>query len=67
MQPHEIERINTLARKKRADGLSDEEAAEHSALRQKYISHMRANLEHSLKSIVIQHPDGSKHPLKKKK
>lgn len=66
MQPHEIERINVLARKKKSDGLTDEEATEHTQLREKYISHMRSNLEHSLKSIVIQHPDGSKHPLKKK-
>lgn len=67
MQPHEIERINELARKKKMDGLTQEETAEHTQLRQKYISLMRKNLEHSLNSIVIEHPDGSRQPLKKKK
>ena len=41
MEKHKIDRINELARKKKSDGLTDEEAAEHAALRQEYIAEWR--------------------------
>ncbi len=41
MEKHKIDRINELARKKKSDGLTDEEAAEHAALRQEYIAGFR--------------------------
>lgn len=43
MEKHKIDRINELARKKKSDGLTDEEAAEHAALRQEYIAGFREN------------------------
>jgi uncharacterized protein YnzC (UPF0291/DUF896 family) len=50
IQDHEVARINELARKKKAEGLTPEEAAEQHALRRKYVeavkSSLRAHLEH---------------------
>ncbi len=50
IQDHEVARINELARKKKAEGLTPEELTEQQALRRKYIdavkSSLRSHLEH---------------------
>ena len=51
MEKHKIDRINELARKKKSDGLTDEEAAEHAALRQEYIAGFRENMRQVLEHI----------------
>lgn len=61
-----IDRINELARKKKETGLTEEEAAEQAALRQQYIGEWRENMRAMLDGIVIQRPDGTTEPLKKK-
>ena len=66
MDKKQIERINELARKKKAEGLTAEEAAEQAALRQQYITEWRENTRAMLDGIVIQRPDGTTEPLKKK-
>ena len=66
MDPKKIERINELARKKKAGGLTDAEAAEQAALRKEYLDGYRTNLKAMLDSIVVQEKDGSRHPLKRK-
>ena len=50
MEKHKIDRINELARKKKSDGLTDEEAAEHAALRQEYIAGFRENMRQVLEN-----------------
>ena len=67
MEHKKIERINELARKKKTVGLTQAEAAEQAALRREYIDAFRVNVEGVLKNTVIQHPDGSKTPLQKKR
>lgn len=63
----EIDRINELARKaKTAEGLTPEETVERDALRRQYIDSVKASLTGHLDNTVIQHPDGSRTPLKKK-
>lgn len=47
----EIERINTLARKQKCDGLSVDEKCEQDTLRRKYIDSMKANLKSQLDMI----------------
>ena len=62
-----IERINELARKKKEEGLTPEETAEQQQLYKEYLRDFRANFTGILDQTVIQRPDGSKEPLKKKK
>ena len=66
MDKKQIERINELARKKKAEGLTEEELAEQAALRQQYLAEWRENTRAMLDGIVIQRPDGTKEPLRKK-
>ncbi len=66
MDPKKIERINELARKKRAGGLTEAEQTEQTALRKEYLDGYRENLKAMLDSIVVQEKDGSKHPLQRK-
>ena len=66
MEHAKIERINELARKKKAGGLTPEEQAEQQALRKEYLQGFRENMEAVLAGVVIQEQDGSRHPLQKK-
>ncbi len=59
-------RINELARKKRTEGLTDEELEEQQRLRAEYLRDFRAGMEQILESIVIKNPDGTTEPLEKK-
>ncbi len=67
MEKAKIERINELARKRKAEGLTPEEAEEQEALRKEYIAGFRDNLKELLDSVVIQKPDGSRQKLQRKK
>ncbi len=66
MVKEKIERINELARKKKAGGLTEDELAEQAALRKEYLDEYRENLKAMLDGIVVQEKDGSRHPLKRK-
>ena len=55
MTEEKIERINVLARKAKAEGLTDEERAEQQALRREFIDDFKRNL----RGISIQENDGS--------
>lgn len=64
MDKIKTQRINELARKKKTEGLTDEETAEQSALRHEYLAEFRENLKVILDNTVIQEPDGTRHALK---
>ena len=53
----QIARINALAAKKKAEGLTEEELQEQAELRKIYIAAFRKNLESQLKNIEIVDPD----------
>jgi uncharacterized protein YnzC (UPF0291/DUF896 family) len=55
-----IARINELARKNKAEGLTDEELAERDKLRRIYIDSVKSNLVGSLENTYIVGPDGKK-------
>lgn len=55
----QIARINELARKSKAEGLTSAELTEQAALRQEYIAAIRRNLRGQLDNISIQEKDGS--------
>lgn len=66
MEQGKIARINALARKAKAEGLTPEELAERDALRKEYIADFKRSLVGQLESITIVEQDGSRHKLKKK-
>ena len=66
MEQSKIDRINALARKSKAEGLTEEEKAEQAVLRKEYIESYRASLRSILDNTVIQRPDGSREALTKK-
>ena len=66
MEQSRIDRINELARKAKAQGLTPEEEAERAQLRAEYIAAYRESLRGQLDSMVIQTPDGKQRPLGKK-
>lgn len=66
MNKEQVERINALARKARAEGLTDAEKEEQFALRKQYIEEFRANLVSTLDNTYIKEPDGTEHKLEKK-
>ena len=66
MDKTQIERINELARKKKAEGLTEEELKEQAELRAQYLREFRANMEETLKMVRVEQEDGSYKPLVKK-
>ena len=66
MEKEQIERINELARKKKAEGLTEEELAEQAALRAQYLKEFRANMEATLQAVRVEQADGTYKPLVKK-
>lgn len=66
MEKQKIDRINALARKSKAEGLTPEEKAEQKRLRDEYIAEYRANLKAQLDNTVIVDADGNRRPLKQK-
>lgn len=61
-----IARINVLAAKAKAEGLTPEETAERDKLRRIYIDSVKASLTGQLDNTYIVRPDGSKTKLEKK-
>lgn len=60
-----IARINELAKKAKAEGLTDEELQERDKLRRIYIDSVKASLVGQLDNTYIVSPDGSKRKLGK--
>ena len=54
-----LARINEVARKAKAEGLTSAETKERDVLRREYIEAVRANLRGQLNNINIQELDGS--------
>ncbi len=54
-----LERINELARKAKAEGLTDAEIQEQKALRANYIANIRASLRGQLDNIDMIDKDGT--------
>jgi len=67
MEQAKLDRINELARKKKASGLTPEEQAEQKALREEYILEFRAGIRGILDNTYTQYPDGTKVKVEQKK
>ena len=62
MEKSKIDRINALAKKAKAIGLTQRETAERDALRKEYLADMRAAFKQQLDSTYVQTADGAKIP-----
>ena len=60
MEQSKIDRINELARKQKAEGLTDEEKTEQAALRREYIEGYKKSLMAQLDNMYIVEQDGTK-------
>ena len=61
-----IARINELAKKNKAEGLTEEELAERDKLRRIYIDSVTGNLKGHLENTYVVRPDGTKEKVTKK-
>ncbi|MCI8372288.1 MAG: DUF896 domain-containing protein [Lachnospiraceae bacterium] len=59
MTDEKIQRINELARKSKAEGLTSAEREEQALLRQEFLANVRANLKAQLNNISIENEDGT--------
>ncbi|MBR6765415.1 MAG: DUF896 domain-containing protein [Clostridia bacterium] len=66
MDQKKIDRINFLAKKAKTEGLTPEEIKEREELRNEYRASFRMGLSGILDNTVIQYPDGTKTPVKRK-
>ncbi len=66
MTQDKIDRINALARKQKAEGLTEEEKAEQAVLRREYIDSFKRDLERQLNNMSIVEPDGTVKKVEKK-
>lgn len=62
-----IKRINELSRKSKTEGLTPEEKAEQTELRNEYRALVVGNLSSQLDGLKIKHPDGTITDVKRKK
>lgn len=62
-----IARINELAKKAKAQGLTEEETVERDKLRRIYIDSVKASLTGQLENTYIVQPDGTKKKVERKK
>lgn len=66
MEQKKIDRINELARKAKAEGLTEAETAERAALRREYIDSVVGNLQGHLDNVYFVDETGHQEKLKKK-
>lgn len=59
MDKEKIARINALAKKKKEEGLTEEEQNEQKALYDEYLNEIRLSFGSTLENTVIKRPDGS--------
>lgn len=64
MEKDMLKRINELARKKRAEGLTEAEQAEQKELYKAYLGNIRTQFESTLDNVSVQESDGSVLPFK---
>lgn len=67
MEQEKIARINALARKAKAEGLTPEEISERDRLRKEYIADVKRSLVGQLENTTIVRPDGSRQRVTKRK
>lgn len=54
-----IKRINALAKKKKAEGLTEAEAEEQKVLREEYLGAFRSGMRHHIEGMKVVDPEGA--------
>ena len=67
MTDEKIQRINALAKKAKAEGLTEAEKQEQQTLREEYVADFRRSLKAQLDNTVVINPDGTSYKLKREK
>nr|WP_297171001.1 DUF896 domain-containing protein [uncultured Agathobaculum sp.] len=67
MTDEKIARINALAKKAKAEELTEDERAEQQALRAEYIASFRRSLKAQLDNTIVLNPDGTAYRLRQKR
>jgi len=67
MEQSKLDRINTLYKKSKEEGLTDIETTEQKVLRQEYIGLIRQNMRGTLNNTTVQFPDGTSKKLESNK
>lgn len=62
-----LDRINELAKKNKAEGLSAEELSEREVLRKEYLAHFRSHFKSRLENIKVVSPEEYEQEMKNKK
>ncbi|WP_181348578.1 DUF896 domain-containing protein [Thalassobacillus sp. CUG 92003] len=58
LSKEKINRINELANKSKAEGLTDSEKEEQQALREQYLGNVRKSFKNQLKGMKVMDPEG---------
>ncbi|GEM01332.1 Uncharacterized protein YnzC, UPF0291/DUF896 family [Halolactibacillus halophilus] len=58
LSQEKLARINTLAKKAKAEGLSNEEKEEQQVLREEYLKNVRKSFKNQFKGMTIVDPNG---------
>ena len=66
MTNEKIARINELARKSKAEGLTEAEKAEQQTLRREYLDEVKTNFRAQMEHTSIKEPDGTIHKVIRK-
>ena len=66
MNQIQLDRINALARKAKAEGLTPEETTERDELRRQYVAAVKASLTGHLDNTYLVDEKGNKRPLPRK-
>lgn len=64
MEKELLQRINELAKKKKAEGLTPDEQAEQKKLYKIYLGEIRAQFDKTLDNVSVEEKDGSVVPFK---
>ena len=59
LSKEKLERINELAKKKKREGLTKEEAQEQSRLRGEYLAAFRASFKSTIENVTVIDPNGN--------
>jgi uncharacterized protein YnzC (UPF0291/DUF896 family) len=66
MEQAKIDRINELARKAKAGGLSEEERMERDALRREYLDAVTGSLQRQIDNLVVIDEDGNRRKFRQR-